>query len=148
MHEQKQGAKRSTTHPSSPTTASLLDELRWWWGSAVLAVATTHHLAVALLLGRWVGAGDTRWRLLHHGVALAVGVLVLELLRGRWTVTVCGTRTVVEASRTRHLLVLLGKHGLLVLKLLLADRRDAGRRHGRAVRVLGCHEAVRCVRVE
>lgn len=44
--------------------------------------------------------------------------------------------------------MLLGKHGLLVLKLLLADRRDAGRGHGRAVRVLGCHEAVRCVRVE
>ena len=86
-----------------------------------MAVTATHHLAVALLLRRWVAAGHARWRLLHHGVALAVGILILHLLRSRRSATVCSTRAIVEASRTRHLLVLLGKHGLLVLKLLLAD---------------------------
>lgn len=87
-----------------------------------MAVAATHHLTVALLLRRWVAAGHARWRLLHHGVALAVGILILHLLRGRRSGTVRTTRAVVEASRTRHLLMLLGKHGLLVLELLLADR--------------------------
>ena len=140
----------SATNPSPPTTAtSLLDKVRLWWRGTVLPVSTTHHLAVALLLGRRVAAGHARRRLLlYHRVALAVRVLVLKVLRCRRGIAVAGSRAVVEACRPEDLLVLLGEQGLLVLELLLADGRDAGRGHCRAVGVLGRHEAVRGVRVE
>lgn len=95
--------------PAAATAASLLDKLRWWRRGAVLPVSTAHHLTVGLLLVSRVAAGHAWWWLLDHWVALAVRVLVLKVLRSRRGVAVAGSRAVVEACRTRDLLMLLGK---------------------------------------